>query len=162
MVGDDAANKAVGTYLQSLLNQLGWKASIKVLANNIQFTYIQNTKNHVQISLSQWYQDYPAASDFLNVLFGCASFRPGSDTSINIAGFCDKSIQALMDKAEALGATDSTAADKLWAQVDKKVTDASAAAVLFAPKNTDFVSKRVGNFIFSAQYYMLLDQAWVQ
>ena len=37
-----------------------------------------------------------------------------------------------------------------------------AAAVLFAPKNTDFVSKRVGNFIFSAQYYMLLDQAWVQ
>jgi peptide/nickel transport system substrate-binding protein len=162
VVGDDAQNKAVGTYLQSLLNQLGWKASIKVLANNIQFTYIQNTKNHVQISLSQWYQDYPAASDFLNVLFGCDSFRPGSDTSINIAGFCDKSIQALMGKAGALGATDATGADKLWAQVDKKVTDASAAAVLFAPKNTDFVSKRVGNFIFSAQYYMLLDQAWVQ
>ena len=79
-------NKAIGTYLQSLLNQLGWKASLKVLSNNIQFTYIQNTKNNVQISLTQWYQDYPAASDFLNVLFGCASFRPGSDTSINIAG----------------------------------------------------------------------------
>jgi peptide/nickel transport system substrate-binding protein len=162
VVGDDAQNKAVGTYLQSVLNQLGWKASLKILANNIQFTYIQNTKNHVQISLSQWYQDYPAASDFLNVLFGCDSFRPGSDTSINIAGFCDKPIQALMNKAEALGATDATGANKLWAQIDKKVTDASAAAVLFAPKNTDFVSKRVGNFIFSAQYYMLLDQAWVQ
>jgi peptide/nickel transport system substrate-binding protein len=162
VVQDDAADKAIGTYLQSLLNQLGWKASLKVLAVNIQFTYIQNTKNHVQISLSQWYQDYPAASDFLNVLFGCASFRPGSDTSINIAGFCDKPIQAQMDKAEALGATDSTGANKLWAQIDKKVTDASAAAVLFAPKNTDFVSKRVGNFVFSAQYYMLLDQAWVQ
>ena len=90
VVGDDAVNKAIGTYLQSLLNQLGWKASIKVLANNIQFTYIQNTKNKVQISLSQWYQDYPAASDFLNVLFGCASYTPGSDTSINISGFCDK------------------------------------------------------------------------
>ena len=102
------ADKAIGTYLQSVLNQLGWKASLKVLAVNIQFTYIQNTKNHVQISLSQWYQDYPAASDFLNVLFGCASFRPGSDTSINIAGFCNKPIQAQMDKAEALGATDPT------------------------------------------------------
>ncbi len=67
-----------------------------------------------------------------------------------------------MDKAEVLGATDPTGANKIWAQVDKKVTDASAAAVLFAPKNIDFVSKRVGNFIFSAQYYFLLDQAWVQ
>ena len=40
------------------------------------------------------------------MLFGCGSFHPGSDTSINIAGFCDKAIQAQMDKAEALGATD--------------------------------------------------------
>ena len=36
-------------------------------------TYIQNTNNKVQISVSQWYQDYPAASNFLNVLFGCGS-----------------------------------------------------------------------------------------
>ena len=162
IAGDDAAAKAVGTYMQSLLNQIGYKASVKVLSNNIQFNYIQNTKNKVQISVTQWYQDYPAASDFLNVLFGCGSFHPGSDTSINISGFCDKAIQAQMDKAEALGATDATAANKLWAQVDKKVTDAAAAAVLFNPKNIDFVSKRVGNFTFSAQYYFLVDQAWVQ
>ncbi len=162
VVQDDTADKAIGTYLQSVLNQLGWKASLKVLAVALQFTYIQNTKNHVQISLSQWYQDYPAASDFLNVLFGCASFRPGSDTSINISGFCNKPIQSQMDKAEALGATDTTGANALWAKIDKQVTDQSPAAVLFAPKNTDFVSKRVGNFTFSDQYYMLLDQAWVQ
>ena len=68
----------------------------------------------------------------------------------------------MMDRAEVVGATNPTAANKLWAQIDRKVTDTSPAAVLFAPKNTDFISKRVGNFIFSAQYYMLLDQAWVQ
>jgi peptide/nickel transport system substrate-binding protein len=162
VAGDDAASKAIGTYMQSLLNQIGYKATLKVLSNNIQFNYIQNTKNKVQISVTQWYQDYPAASDFLNVLFGCGSFHPGSDTSINIAGFCDKKIQAQMDRAEALGATDSPAANKLWAQVDKQVTDEAPAAVLFNPKNIDFVSKRVGNFTFSAQYYFLVDQAWVQ
>jgi peptide/nickel transport system substrate-binding protein len=162
VAGDDAAAKAIGTYMQSLLNQIGYKATLKVLSNNIQFNYIQNTKNKVQISVTQWYQDYPAASDFLNVLFGCGSFHPGSDTSINISGFCDKKIQAQMDQAEALGATDSTAANTLWAKVDKQVTDAAAAAVLFNPKNIDFVSKRVGNFTFSAQYYFLVDQAWVQ
>jgi peptide/nickel transport system substrate-binding protein len=162
VIQDDAINKAIGTYLQSLLNKLGWKASIKVLSNNVQFTYIQNTKNHVQISLSQWYQDYPGASDFLNVLFGCGSFRPGSDTSINIAGFCDKAIQRKMDHAGAVTAVDPTAGNKLWGQADRAVTDASPAAVLFNPKNVDFVSKRLGNFTFSSQYYFQIDQAWVQ
>jgi peptide/nickel transport system substrate-binding protein len=162
VVSDDVLNKAVGTYLQSLLNQLGWKTSLKVLSNNIQFNYIQNTKNHVQISLTQWYQDYPGAADFLNVLFGCGSFHPGSDTSINIAGFCDKKIQADMTKAAATTAVNVTAGNKLWANVDKEVTDQSPAAILFNPKNVDFTSKRLGNFVFSGQYYFLVDQAWVQ
>src|SRR5262249_60217534 len=118
-----AVDKAVGTYLQSLLNKLGWKTSLKVLSPNIQFTYIQNTKNKVQISVSQWYQDYPGAADFLNVLFGCGSFHPGSDTSINIAGFCDKAIQKQMDKAIGLTAVDTNAGNALWAKIDKLVTD---------------------------------------
>jgi peptide/nickel transport system substrate-binding protein len=161
VVQNTAVDKAVGTYMQSLLNKLGWKASLKVLSSNIQFTYIQNTKNHVQISVSQWYQDYPGAADFLNVLFGCGSFHPGSDTSINIAGFCDRKIQKQMDKAIGLTAVDPTAGNKLWAKIDREVTDASPAAVLFNPKNVDFVSKRVGNFVFSDQYYFVVDQAWV-
>jgi peptide/nickel transport system substrate-binding protein len=162
VVGDDAVSKAIGTYLQSLLNQLGWKASVKVLSNNIQFNYIQNTKNKVQISVTQWYQDYPAAADFLQVLFSCGSFHPGSDTSINISGWCDKKISAEMDHANAVGASNADAGNKLWGQIDKQVVDASPAAVLFNPKNIDFTSKRVGNFTFSAQYYFLVDQAWVQ
>jgi peptide/nickel transport system substrate-binding protein len=162
VVGDDAVNKTVGEYMQSVLTKLGYKASVKVLANAIQFNYIQNTKNKVQISLTQWYQDYPQASDFLNVLLGCGSFHPGSDTSVNIAGFCDKKIQAQMDKAMALGVTDAPGANKLWAKIDHQVTDQAPWVTLFSPKNIDFVSKRVGNFVFSSQFYFLVDQAWVQ
>src|SRR5262249_15889319 len=135
VVSDDAVNKDVGTYLQSLLNQLGWKASLKVVSNNIQFSYIQNTKNKVQISLTQWYQDYPGAADFLNVLFGCGSFHPGSDTSINIAGFCDKAIQKQMTAAAALTATNTNAGHALWAKIDKLVTDPAPAAVPCNPQN---------------------------
>ena len=58
------------------------------------------------MSVTQWYQDYPAASDFLNILFGCESFHEGSDCSVNIAGFCDKEIDAKMKEALALGVTD--------------------------------------------------------
>jgi peptide/nickel transport system substrate-binding protein len=159
---DDEVNKAMGVYLQSVLNQIGYKASVKPISGNIFFTYAQNTKNKVQINVQQWYQDYPAASDFLYILFGCESFHPGSDSSINIAGFCDKKINAQMHKALKIGVEDEQAANALWSTIDRQVTDASPMATLFTPKHIDFVSKRVGNFTFSKQFYWLVSQSWVK
>jgi peptide/nickel transport system substrate-binding protein len=159
---DDEVNKAVAVYLQSVLNQIGYKASVKPISGNIFFTYAQNTKNKVQINVQQWYQDYPAASDFLNILFGCDSFHPGSDSSINIAGFCDKKIDKQMKHALKTALENETAANKEWTKIDKAVTDASPMATLFTPKHIDFVSKRVGNFTFSKQFYWLVSQSWVQ
>ena len=159
---DTTVSKAIGTYMQSVLTDIGYEADVKPISPNIQFTYIQNTNNKVQISITQWYQDYPAASDFLNILFGCASFTPGSDSSINIAGFCDKEIQAKMDAALALGVTDPDAANVMWSEVDKAVTDKAPMAALFTPKHIDFVSKRLGNFQFNSQFYWMVTQSWVQ
>ena len=34
------------------------------------------------------------------MLLGCGNIHPDSDASPNIAAFCDKAIQAQMDKAE--------------------------------------------------------------
>jgi peptide/nickel transport system substrate-binding protein len=116
----------------------------------------------VQISVSQWYQDYPAASDFLNVLFSCGSFHPGSDTSINISGLCDKTIDGMMKHALLTGVTDPAAATKEWSAIDRAVTDQAPAIVLFTPKYIDFLSKRVGNYIFNAQYYWQQSLSWVQ
>ena len=159
---DSAVSKSIGTYMQSVLSDIGYVVDVKPISTNIQFTYIQNTNNKVQMSITQWYQDYPAASDFLNILFGCASFNPGSDSSINITGFCDKDIQAKMDAALAQGVTDQEGANKVWAEVDKEVTDKAPMAALFTPKHVDFVSKRVGNFQFNSQFYWMINQSWVQ
>lgn len=159
---DDAVNKAIGEYVQSMLTSIGYKATVKPISGNIQFTYIQNTNNKVQISLTSWYQDYPAASDFLNVLASCASFRPGSDSSINISGFCDKDIDAQMQQALVTGRTDQAAADEQWATIDQAVMAKAPVAPLFTPKIVDFTSKRVGNYQFSKQFYMLVSQLWVQ
>jgi peptide/nickel transport system substrate-binding protein len=159
---DDEVNKAMGVYLQSVLNQIGYKATVKPISGNIFFTYVQNTKNKVQINVQQWYQDYPAASDFLYILFGCESFHPGSDSSINIAGFCDKKINSQMHRALDLGTTDQNTANALWSKIDKMVTNEAPMATLFTPKHIDFVSKRVGNFTFSKQFYWLVDQSWVK
>jgi peptide/nickel transport system substrate-binding protein len=162
IVTDDEVNKAMGEAVASTLTQIGYKATSKPISSNIQFTYIQNSNNKVQISLSSWYQDYPAASDFINVLLGCASFTPGSDSSINISGFCDKTIQAQIDQAIVTGQTDPDAANAQWAKIDQALMAKAPVAPMITPKLIDFVSKRVGNYQFSKQFYMLLGQLWVQ
>ena len=163
VVTNDPVNLAVGQYIQSVLNSLGYKATVKPLSANIQFTYIQNTKNKVQISVSQWYQDYPAASDFLNVLLSCANFHPASDNSINISGYCNKAISAKMLQAEALELTNPTQANTMWGSIDQQIMTTDAPWVpLFNPKLTDFVSKGTGNYQFSKQFYMYVDQLWVK
>lgn len=159
---DTAVSKSIAVYLQSVLNEIGFQAEVKPISPNIQFTYIQNTNNKVQISLTQWYQDYPAASNFLNVLFGCGSFTEGSDSSINIAGYCDEAGEAKMKEAFALSATDPEAANKIWAEIDRMVMQNAPVAPLFTPKHIDFVSKRLGNFQFNAQFYWMVTQSWVQ
>jgi peptide/nickel transport system substrate-binding protein len=159
---DDEVSKDMGVYVQSVLNQIGYKAKVKPISGNIFFTYVQNTKHKVQINVQQWYQDYPAASDFLHILFGCESFHPGSDSSINFSGFCNKPIEAQMHKALKLGVENEAAANVLWAKIDRMVTDQAPMATMFNPKHLDFVSKRVGNFTFSKQYYWVIDLSWVQ
>ena len=159
---DRAVNRAIATYLQSVLHELGFDASVKALSPNIQFTYIQNTNNKVQISLTDWFQDYPAPSDFLNVLFSCANFHPGSDASINVSGFCDKAIDAQMQEALKTAVTDQAAANKMWAKIDQEVTDHAPAATLFTPKHVDFVSKRLGGYTYSDQFHMIFSRVWVQ
>ena len=162
VVQDDAVNKAIGEYLQSVLTEIGYKATLKPLSANIQFTYIQNTKNKVQLALTSWYQDYPAASDFLNVLLSCASFHAGSDSSINIAGFCDKDVDAQIQKALTLEQTDPQGADQAWGAIDQAIMQKSPIVPIFNPKLVDFTSTRVGNYQFSKQFYMLVSQLWVQ
>ena len=162
VVTDDEVNKAVGEYMQSVLNSIGYKATVKAISNNIQFTYIQNRNNKVQISVTQWYQDYPAASDFLNVLLGCASFTPGSDSSINMSGYCDKTIQAQMDDALTTEQTSMDDANVKWAAIDKALMTASPQAPLITPQLVNFLSAGTGNYQFSKQFYMLVDQLWVK
>ncbi|TMM28413.1 MAG: ABC transporter substrate-binding protein [Actinobacteria bacterium] len=155
-------DKALGLYFVGLLNKLGYKASLQALSPDIQYPYCQNSKNKIQFCWSSWYQDYPAASDFLNILLGCGSFIPNSNASPNIAEFCQKPIQAQMDQALQQGITDPSGANEKWTAIDKAVTDQAPWVSMFNPKYIDFLSKRVKGYQFSPQWYFLLDQASVK
>jgi peptide/nickel transport system substrate-binding protein len=159
----DDTSKALAQQMVADLNKIGYKATTQLLTGSIQYPFVQNSNNSSKwnVAWSAWYQDYPTASDFLNVLLGCGSIHPHSDASPNIAAFCDKSIQSQMDKALSLGQTNPTEANNIWAQVDHAVTDQAPWVDLFNPKQIDFLSKNVHGYQWNPQWYILIDQLWL-
>src|SRR5262249_38271357 len=107
-----------------------------------------------------WYQNYPAASDFLNVLLGCSYFHPGSDASPNISGFCDRSVQAQMTHALRLGETNHAAANQVWAKMDRHVTDLSPIIPLFIPQFVNCLAERLHWYHYNPQAGFLWDEVW--
>ena len=97
---NDRVQKAIGQYIFVVLFKLGYDPRLKSLPDGVQAAYVQNSRNQVEVGLSQWHQEYPAPSELLDGLLGCDSFVPDSDASPNISGFCDrKTVQPLMQRA---------------------------------------------------------------
>jgi peptide/nickel transport system substrate-binding protein len=163
VVAGDSVQQAVGKYIQVVLFKLGFDPRVKVLPEGVQYPYVQNSRNQVEAGLSHWQSSYPAPSELLDGLLGCDAFVPDSDASPNISGFCDKTVvQPLMRAAEQLGVARPRAAERLWQQVDRKVTDLAVWLPLVTPMQVDLVSARVGNYRWSPQSRLLPSLLWVE
>jgi peptide/nickel transport system substrate-binding protein len=149
VVDDAATSRAVGTYLVQVLTDIGYRARLQALSGNVQFSYIENSSNHVQASLTGWYADYPSAANIIAGNFGCAAFRPGSDNSTNIPGFCDPAL----DTKLLTGRPDDIAA------VDRAITDQAPAVILYAPRYLDLVSPRIRGFTYHETWRWLMQRA---
>ncbi|MBB2190986.1 ABC transporter substrate-binding protein [Gluconacetobacter azotocaptans] len=160
VVQNTAVDMSMGVYLRNMLQAIGYDASVKPLAHSVQLGYIQNTANKVQISISDWFADYPSASNFLDDLLGCENFHPGSDNSINIAGYCDRAAQALMDRAKA--ATDPAQAADLWAQANRAIDRDSPDVPMIRMNYIDLVSRRLGHYFYTNLYHLCFSRVWVQ
>ncbi len=149
---DGATSRALGTYLVEVLGDIGYRARLQTLSAAIQFTYIQNTDNRVQASLTGWYADYPSARTIIAGNFGCAAFRLGSGSSTNIPGFCDPALDTLL----------ATGTPQAVAAVDRAITDQVPAIVLFSPRAIDVTARRLDGFVSHEVYRFLFQRAWVQ
>jgi peptide/nickel transport system substrate-binding protein len=159
---NDEVGKSLVQQMISDLDAIGYNATPQLLTASVQYPYIQNSSNAKKwnVAWSAWYQDYPAPSDFLNVLTGCGSIHPNSDASPNISEYCNKSIQTQIDQAETMGQT--SAADSLWQKVDHEMTDAAPWVDLYNPKQIDFLSSNVQGYSWNPQWYILIDQLWLK
>ena len=161
IAGDGSSDPVIGTYLVSVLNELGFDATLKVISENIQWTYVQNSNNNVQITINIMNQDYPAPSDFLYVLFSCHNFNPGSDASPNVSGYCNKEIEDKMSHAMAKAINNPITAEEMWTEIDHRLTDDAPWVTLYSPKQLDFVSNNVKNFVYSYQSRVLFSRIYL-
>jgi peptide/nickel transport system substrate-binding protein len=130
-----ATDPEEGAYVATLLRRLGYRTRLTTIRSlDDYFAAIFDPKNKVQIAALRWFADFPAASGFINSsIFDCTNF-------------CDKAIDRLIAKAPALQTTDEPAANRLWARIDRELTDQAPWLFLYNTKQSDFVSSRVGNF----------------
>ena len=125
------------------------------------FPAVGNAHSKIQAGLNGWGADFPTASDFFLPVLSCRSFYQ-DPTNTELAEFCDPHADQLASQAQAAQLTDPATARRLWAQVDRIVTDQAPWVPILNFGDTTFVSARAGNYQESPISGPLLDQMWVR
>jgi len=155
-------SRAAGRYFVSILDQLGYRASLRVIHD--QQIYVQrafDSSAQAQIGEFSWYQDFPAPEDFTVPLFTCHSFAPHDPNNLNVSEFCNRRIDTEVARARQLGAKQPNAAGMLWAQIDRDIVGQAPWVPLYNPNALVLQSRRVGNFQLHPFWNLLLYQIWV-
>jgi peptide/nickel transport system substrate-binding protein len=127
-------DQAAGRYFVSILDQLGYRASLRVIHD--QQKYVQrafDSSAQAQIGEFSWYQDFPAPSDFIVPLFTCHSFAPHNLANLNVSEFCNQRIDAEVARARQLSAKHPNTAGMLWAQIDRDIVGQAPWVPLYNP-----------------------------
>ncbi len=162
-VKDTGVALDVARYFVSLLRQLGYRSSLRVLPDFGEYLgYVADSRNRAQLGGAGWHADTLAASNFLAPLFTCASFIPNSPANLNLFQYCDPGLDAKMKEAAALQASDPVRANELWAEVDRALVDRAVALPWGSPRDRVLLSERVGNYQSHPLWGTLLDQLWIK
>jgi peptide/nickel transport system substrate-binding protein len=150
-----------GPWTVKLLQSLGYRATLKKRHTPGYWFAIGNSRTKAQIGTGEWISNYPAADGFYDPLLTCAAFVPDNQNNTNSAEFCDPRIDREVGQALANQATNPDAARRLWQRIDRQTVDQAPWVPLVNPKVVDVLSKRVGNYQYSLEGGMLIDQLWV-
>jgi YVTN family beta-propeller protein len=155
---------AWGRYMASVLDSLGYRARLKTLPGiGAYFQKVMDSRVRAQVGHIGWVSDYPSDLSFLHEEFSCSTFVPANPQLSNSPSeFCNRSIDAQMEQAAAVQATDPPAATQVWQKIEREILAQAPVVPAFNPRNIDLLSKRVGNYQFNPMWQALLDQLWVK
>lgn len=159
-----AAPPELAGYVVSLLKSLGYRASLNARYEAGEFfTRVADPRSRAQVGFGAWGLDFPSAQDFIRPLLSCAAYNPSSpETTTNLSGFCDDSLDAQMDRASSTQVHDQAEAIRLWQRVEDAILARAPIIPAFNRTHVSLVSPRVGNYQYNPQWGVLLGQLWVK
>jgi peptide/nickel transport system substrate-binding protein len=147
---DEPDRKRIGEYYHDLLTQLGFNATLKVIAGDVYWATIGNQSTpDIDTGFADWFQDFPHPDDFFRPLLNGASILPTNSNNfsrINIPQLDVKMNQLLTQRL-------SDELKKQYAALDKAYMEQAVWAPYGNEQYTTFVSNRVD---FDKVYHHLL------
>jgi ABC-type transport system substrate-binding protein/DNA-binding SARP family transcriptional activator len=161
--GTPFPSRATARYVVSVLDRLGYRASLRLVDPNAYWNVLGDSRDRVQIGFFGWFQDYPAPSDFIDPLLTCGFFLPANPGNFNTAEFCDPQVdaQARQALADQQVGDPATAAGQ-WAAIDHELVDRAPWVPLYNPLDLTVLSARTGNYQFHPYWNLLIDQLWIR
>jgi YVTN family beta-propeller protein len=145
-------------HVVEVLNELGLRARPEIVEEDRDYFGMINavsSPDHPEIYMSGWISDYPGAANFIQAQFACGGFA-------NSSGLCDDELDAAIEEALALNATDPGAANRAWIDIEHSLVEDAQQAPLVNFVATHAISARTENVQINPQWGILLSRLWVR
>ncbi len=110
--------EAFVNYLNSQLNAIGFKSTLKVVSSGVYDPTIGSAKVNPQAGWSEWSQDFPNPGDFYFV-FDARSILP--ENNGNLDDVSDPHIQSTIIRLDKVQSSDLPSVDPQWVSLEKYV-----------------------------------------
>jgi peptide/nickel transport system substrate-binding protein len=148
---DEPDRKRIGEYYHDVLTQLGFNATLKVIAGDVYFTTIGNQSTpDLDTGFADWFQDFPHPDDFFRPLLNGASILPtnGNNYSKVAIPANDAKQNELVQQLIGDGGV-----EEQYAALDKAYMEQAVWAPYGNEQYTTFLSERMD---FDKSYHHLL------
>lgn len=154
VAGDTDDSRKISNSLVQDMKDAGIKVELKFEQNEAFFKDF-GKPNTIQIGYSNWYQDFPDPTDFIQPIISCSS---AIDGGANGSFYCNKDIDALEIKAR--GEVDAPKRLQMYQEVEKQTMADQPWVPLYNPLNTDFISANLGGYFYHPVWQYEFDKWW--
>ncbi len=130
---------AIADYYRDMLNEIGFKADVKTLDQQVYFETVGLKRTKAQTGFTDWFQDYPHPGDFIEVLLSSRALK--SEVTSN-QGFVNDPV--LDKKLDELRGKDPKDTVDEWAALDDYVVNQKAYVLPYGgEESSSFFGERM-------------------
>jgi peptide/nickel transport system substrate-binding protein len=153
---DEPDRRRIGEYYHDLLRQLGFNATLKVIAGDVYYTTIGNQSTpDLDTGFASWYQDFPHPDDFFRPLLHGDSILPTNGNNLSRANIPDLNAQVDELLTQQLG---DGGVKEDYATVDRAYMEQAVWVPYGNEQFATFVSERMD--FEKAYHHLLFNQDW--